>query len=155
MRAGPARCRPSLIQNAGGCRSPLPYARHSRYAARYGHECPSLHAACPYARTVSSILPHAGHVRTSVTPAVACFGNPAVTRTVHRSAIRRGQVHPLVEQSPSLYRMHPHTERGRDPETGVSSVKGEKHGIIRQENEATSGPSRNRSLYISTGEMSL
>lgn len=91
----------------------------------------------------------------SVTPAVACFGNPAVTRTVHRSAIRRGQVHPLVEQSPSLYRMHPHTERGRDPETGVSSVKGEKHGIIRQENEATSGPSRNRSLYISTGEMSL
>ena len=92
---------------------------------------------------------------TAVTPAVACFGNPAVTRTVHRSAIRRGQVHPLVEQSPSLYRMHPHTERGRDPETGVSSVKGEKHGIIRQENEATSGPSRNRSLYISTGEMSL
>ena len=91
----------------------------------------------------------------AVTPAVACFGNPAVTRTVHRSAIRRGQVHPLVEQSPSLYRMHPHTERGRDPETGVSSVKGEKHGIIRQENEATSGPSRNRSLYISTGEMSL
>ena len=55
----------------------------------------------------------------------------------------------------TLYRMHPHTERGRDPETGVSSVKGEKHGIIRQENEATSGPSRNRSLYISTGEMSL
>ena len=91
----------------------------------------------------------------AVTPAVACFGNPAVTRTVHRSAIRRGQVHPLVEQSPSLYRMHPHIERGRDPETGVSSVKGEKHGIIRQENEATSGPSRNRSLYISTGEMSL
>lgn len=91
----------------------------------------------------------------AVTPAVACFGNPAVTRTVHRGAIRRGQVHPLVEQSPSLYRMHPHTERGRDPETGVSSVKGEKHGIIRQENEATSGPSRNRSLYISTGEMSL
>ena len=91
----------------------------------------------------------------AVTPAVACFGNPAVTRTVHRSAIRRGQVHPLVEQSPSLYRMHPHTERGRDPETGVSSVKGEKHGIIRQENETTSGPSRNRSLYISTGEMSL
>ena len=91
----------------------------------------------------------------AVTPAVACFGNPAVTRTVHRSAIRRGQVHPLVEQSPSLYRMHPHTERGRDPETGVSSVKGEKHGIIRQENEATSGPSRNRSLYISPGEMSL
>ena len=91
----------------------------------------------------------------AVTPAVACFGNPAVTRTVHRSAIRRGQFHPLVEQSPSLYRMHPHTERGRDPETGVSSVKGEKHGIIRQENEATSGPSRNRSLYISTGEMSL
>ena len=91
----------------------------------------------------------------AVTPAVACFGNPAVTRTVHRSAIRRGQVHPLVEQSPSLYRMHPHTERGRDPETGVSSVKGEKHGIIRQENEATSGPSRNRSLYGSTGEMSL
>lgn len=91
----------------------------------------------------------------AVTPAVACFGNPAVTRTVHRSAIRRGQVHPLVEQSPSLYRMHPHTERGRDPKTGVSSVKGEKHGIIRQENEATSGPSRNRSLYISTGEMSL
>ena len=91
----------------------------------------------------------------AVTPAVACFGNPAVTRTVHRSAIRRGQVHPLVEQSPSLYRMHPHTERGRDPETGVSSVKGEKHGILRQENEATSGPSRNRSLYISTGEMSL
>ena len=91
----------------------------------------------------------------AVTPAVACFGNPAVTRTVQRSAIRRGQVHPLVEQSPSLYRMHPHTERGRDPETGVSSVKGEKHGIIRQENEATSGPSRNRSLYISTGEMSL
>ena len=91
----------------------------------------------------------------AVTPAVACFGNPAVTRTVHRSAIRRGQVHPLVEQSPSLYRMHPHTERGRDPETGVSSVKGEKHGIISQENEATSGPSRNRSLYISTGEMSL
>lgn len=91
----------------------------------------------------------------AVTPAVACFGNPAVTRTVHRSAIRRDQVHPLVEQSPSLYRMHPHTERGRDPETGVSSVKGEKHGIIRQENEATSGPSRNRSLYISTGEMSL
>ena len=42
----------------------------------------------------------------AVTPAVACFGNPAVTRTVHRSAIRRGQVHPLVEQSPSLYRMH-------------------------------------------------
>ena len=30
----------------------------------------------------------------AVTPAVACFGNPAVTRTVHRSAIRRGQVHP-------------------------------------------------------------
>ena len=91
----------------------------------------------------------------AVTPAVACFGNPAVTRTVHRSAIRRGQVHPLVEQSPSLYRMHPHTERGRDPETGVSSVKGEKHGIIRQENEATSGPSRNRSLPGSTGGMFL
>lgn len=86
----------------------------------------------------------------AVTPAVACFGNPAVTRTVHRSAIRRGQVHPLVEQSPSLYRMHPHTERGRDPETGVSSVKWEEHGIIRQENEATSGLSRNRSLYGST-----
>ena len=86
----------------------------------------------------------------AVTPAVACFGNPAVTRTVHRSAIRRGQVHPLVEQSPSLYRMHPHTERGRDPETGVSSVKGEKHGIIRQENEAMSGPSSNRSLPGST-----
>ena len=91
----------------------------------------------------------------AVTPAVACFGNPAVTRTVHRSAIRRGQVHPLVEQSPSLYRMHPHTERGRDPETGVSSVKGEKHGIIRQENEAMSGPSSNRSLPGSTGGMSL
>ena len=87
----------------------------------------------------------------AVTPAVACFGNPAVTRTVHRSAIRRGQVHPLVEQSPSLYRMHPHTERGRDPETGVSSVKGEEYGIIRQENEAMSGPSSNRSLPGSTG----
>ena len=91
----------------------------------------------------------------AVTPAVACFGNPAVPRTVYRGAIGSGQVHSLVEQPPSLYRMHPHTERGRDPETGVSSVKGEKHGIIRQENEATSGPSRNRSLYISTGEMSL
>ena len=91
----------------------------------------------------------------AVTPAVACFGNPAVTRTVHRSAIRRGQVHPLVEQSPSLYRMHPHTERGRDPETGVSSVKGEKHGIIRQENGDMSGLSRNRSLSGSTGGMSL
>lgn len=91
----------------------------------------------------------------AVTPAVACFGNPAVTRTVHRSAIRRGQVHPLVEQSPSLYRMHPHTERGRDPETGVSSVKGEEYGIIRQENEAMSGPSSNRSLPGSTGGMFL
>ena len=57
----------------------------------------------------------------------------------------------LLEKPPSLYRMYPHTEHGRDPETGVSSVKGEEYGIIRQENEATSGPSRNRSLYGSTG----
>ena len=82
--------------------------------------------------------------------------NPKHTKSVHAlSAIRRGQVHPLVEQSPSLYRMHPHTERGRDPETGVSSVKGEKHGIIRQENGDMSGLSRNRSLSGSTGGMSL
>lgn len=155
MRAGPARCRPSLIQNAGGCRSPLPYARHSRYAARYGHECPSLHAACPYARTVSSILPHAGHVRTSRNSGCSVLRQPCRYPHCTPECHKARQVHPLVEQSPSLYRMHPHTERGRDPETGVSSVKGEKHGIIRQENEATSGPSRNRSLYISTGEMSL
>ncbi|PJY73066.1 hypothetical protein CQW36_00035 [Bacteroides fragilis] len=86
----------------------------------------------------------------SVTPAVTCLGDPAVTRTVHGGATGSGQVHSLVEQPPSLYRMHPHTERGRDPETGVSSVKWEEHGIIRQENEATSGLSRNRSLYGST-----
>ncbi len=86
----------------------------------------------------------------TVTPAVACFGNPAVPRTVYRGAIGSGQVHSLVEQPPSLYRMYPHTERGRDPETGVSSVKWEEYGIIRQENEATSGLSRNRSLYGST-----
>ena len=55
----------ALPQNAGGCRSPLPYVRHSRYAVRYGHECPPLHAARSYARTVSSILPHAGHARTN------------------------------------------------------------------------------------------
>lgn len=87
----------------------------------------------------------------TVTPAVTCLGDPAVTRTVYGGAIGSGQVHPLVEQPPSLYRMYPHTEHGRDPETGVSSVKGEEYGIIRQENEATSGPSRNRSLPGSTG----
>lgn len=87
----------------------------------------------------------------TVTPAVTCLGDPAVTRTVHGGATGSSQVHPLVEQPPSLYRMYPHTERGRDPETGVSSVKGEEYGIIRQENEATSGPSRNRSLPGSTG----
>lgn len=65
MRAGPARHRPSLTQNAGGCRSPPPYVRHPRYAARYGHECPPLHAARSYARTMSNILPHAGYARTN------------------------------------------------------------------------------------------
>lgn len=65
MRAGPARHRPSLTQNAGGCRSLPPYVRHPRYAARYGHEYPPSHAACSYARTVSSILPYAGHARTN------------------------------------------------------------------------------------------
>lgn len=65
MRAGPARPRPSLTQNAGGCRSPPPYVRHPRYAARYGHECPPLHAARSYARTMSNILPHAGYARTN------------------------------------------------------------------------------------------
>ena len=74
----------------------------------------------------------------TVTPAVTCLGDPAVTRTVHGGATGSSQVHPLVEQPPSLYRMYPHT-------------KGEEYGIIRQENEAMSGPSSNRSLPGSTG----
>lgn len=151
MRAGPARHRPSLTQNAGGCRSLPPYVRHPRYAARYGHEYPPSHAACSYARTVSSILPYAGHARTNRNSGCNAPRRPCRYPHCTRGATGSSQVHPLVEQPPSLYRMYPHTERGRDPETGVSSVKGEEYGIIRQENEAMSGPSSNRSLPGSTG----
>lgn len=94
-----------------------------------------------------------------ISSCVANTDKPAVARTVsgfryfpvagavYRRAIGSGQIHPFVEYPSLSYRMHPASEFGRYPVTGMPAVKGEQHRIIRQD--------KDRLPYLSVFRLSL